>query len=179
MHFVKSMAVGFAVALLASLSPCTGPSSVAYAQQQVLITGGEDGGRGTQRIVAVDAQGRLIISNPGGGGGGGGTLVIDGGIQTFPVTCGSTSVNGFTSVGTSSTAVPASAASGRLYTRVCLSLEASGTPLVKCRTDGTAPAFGTTPGEVLSVGDCVTYTTPAIACIANAASTPVSTFECR
>lgn len=153
-------------------------STLALAQAPVLLYASEDAGvKGTNVPVRVDSQGRLIISNPGGGGGGG-TLTVDGGIPTFPVSCNAASVHGYTSVGTSATAVPATAATGRLYTRVCLSLEASGTPLVKCRTDGT-PAFGTTPGEVLSVGDCVTYTTPSISCIANSAATPVSSFECR
>jgi hypothetical protein len=152
----------------------------ALAQAPVLLYASQDAGlKGANIPVRVDGTGALIISNPGGGGGGSGTLVIDGGVPVFPVACGATSVNGFTSVSTTSTAVPATPAAGRLYTRVCLSLEASGTPLVKCRTDGTPPAFGTTAGEVLSVGDCVTYTTPAVACIANAAATPVSTFECR
>lgn len=175
---MKLWNIVIAVALTLTLSTL---STIALAQAPVLLYASQDGGtKGVNIPVRVDSQGQIIISNPGGGGGGGGgTLSIDGGVPTFPVTCGSTSVNGFTSVGPSSTSVPATPASGRLFTRLCVSLEASGTPLVKCRTDGTPPAFGTTPGEVLSPGDCVTYSTPSIACIANAASTPVSSFECR
>lgn len=167
-----------AVALvLLSLALASQVPNIALAQQQVLISGTLDGGlRNTVLPVAVDAYGRLLISNPGGGGSSTTTAAV------YPISCVAASPHKFTSVGTSSTAVPSAAASGRLYTRICLTLEASGTPQLKCRTDGVAPAFGATPGEVLSAGDCVTYTLPAatnILCIANAASTPVSTFECQ
>lgn len=170
----RVLAVFFAVLTLAL---CTQVPSIALAQQQVLISGTLDGGvRGTILPVAVDAYGRVLISNPGGGGSGSSTAAI------YPIACVAASPHKFTSVGTSSTAVPSTAASGRYYTRICVTLEATGTPQLKCRTDGVAPAFGASPGEVLSAGDCVTYSLSSasnILCIANAASTPVSTFECQ
>lgn len=162
---------------LVSLVLASQVPSIALAQQQVLISGTLDGGtRAIILPVAVDGYGRILISNPGGGGGVSATAAV------YPLSCVAASPHKFTSVGTSSTAVPSTAASGRYYTRICVTLEASGTPQLKCRTDGVAPAFGATPGEVLSAGDCVTYSLPAatnILCIANAASTPVSTFECQ
>ncbi len=169
-----------ALVLFTLYDACVG---AAFAQNAVLMYASTDGGtKGINLPVRVDALGQLIISNPGGGGGGGGTVVIDGGLQTYPVTCAAASPHKYTSVGTASTITPATAAAGRLFTRVCNSLEASGSPLVKCRTDSVAPALGATPGEVLAPGDCVTYTLPAAAnilCIASAAATPVSTFECQ
>lgn len=160
-------------------------ASPVLAQTQVFIYGSTDGGvKGSTAPVRLDSDGRIIISNPGGGGGGGTSSVVtsDGGyVATYPVRCTSASPHSYTSVGTSSTNVPATAAAGRAYTRICVTLEASGTPQVKCRTDGVAPAFGATAGEVLSAGDCATYSLSSasnIACIANAAATPMSSFEC-
>lgn len=147
-------------------------SAVAFAQQ--IVNQGKPGTQGAWPVACVSGCGA-------GGGGGGGTLVIDGGLPVFPVRCLASSPNAFTSVGLTAASVPASPASARVYTRLCVTLEASGVPQVKCRTDGVDPVFGTSPGEVLSPGDCVTYTlagTNNIRCIANAASTPVSTYEC-
>ncbi len=141
---------------------------LAWAQSKV-----DQGKPGTQGPWPV-----AVVS----GGGGTVSLVTDGGIAVYPLACTGASPHKYTSVGTSSTNVPSATATGRYYVRVCLTYEASGQPQIKCRTDGVAPAFGATPGEVLAPGDCVTYTLPAasnVACIATAASTPVSTFECQ
>lgn len=154
----------FITILVVALVGC----SIAWAQSKV-----DQGKPGVQGPWPV-----AIVS----GGGGTTTLVADGGIAIYPLACRGTSPHGYTSVGTASTNVPAAAAAGRYYVRVCLSYEASGQPQLKCRTDGTPPAFGATPGEVLAPGDCVTYALAAatnVACIATAASTPVSTFECQ
>ena len=142
--------------------------SLAWAQSKV--DQGKPGSQGPWPVA--------IIS----GGGGTTTLVADGGIAVYPLACTGASPHKYTSVGTVSTNVPSATAAGRYYVRLCLTYEASGQPQIKCRTDGVAPAFGASPGEVLSPGDCVTYTLGAatnVACIATAASTPVSTYECQ
>lgn len=135
----------------------------AFAQAGSLMLVSQDAGvKGAQIPLRATASGSAIVS-------------------TAPLQCSGSSPHKFTSVGLTAVPVPTDAGVGRWYTRVCVTLEASGVPQVKCRTDGTAPAFGTTPGEVLSPGDCVTYSQPdttTIQCISNAASTPVSTFEC-
>lgn len=135
----------------------------AFAQAGSLMLVSQDAGvKGVQIPLRATSSGSAIVS-------------------TTPMVCSGNSPHKFTSVGLTAVPVPQDAGVGRWYTRVCLTLEASGTPQVKCRTDGTAPAFGTTPGEVLSPGDCVTYSqsdTTTIQCIANGAATPVSTFEC-
>jgi len=144
-------------------------SAVAVGQQ--LVNQGKPGTQGAWPVACVS----------GCGGGGGGGSFPDGGIATFPVRCQASSPQAFTSVGLTAASVPLSPAGARVYTRLCVTLEASGVPLVKCRTDGVDPAFGTSPGEVLSPGDCVTYSLAGasnIRCIANGASTPVSTYEC-
>lgn len=145
-------------------------SAVAWAQQ--LVNQGKPGTQGAWPVACVSGC-------SGGGGGGGG--FPDGGIATFPVRCLASSPNAFTSLGLTAASVPAAPAVARVYIRLCLTLEATGVPQVKCRTDGTDPAFGTSPGEVLAPGDCVTYTLSGasnVRCIANGASTPVSTYEC-
>lgn len=92
-----------------------------------------------------------------------------------------------TSVGVSATSVPASAQAARVYVQVCNSLQNSGNPLVKCRTDGTDPVMAiTNAGDVFGVGDCKNYpiggTNPdagnTLRCIADTASTNVTAFEC-
>lgn len=93
-----------------------------------------------------------------------------------------------TSVGTSATSVPASPNTGRAYIQVCNSLQNSGNPLVKCRSDGTDPVMAiTNAGDVFGVGDCKNYPiggtnpdagTGTIRCIADTAATNVTGFEC-
>ena len=85
-----------------------------------------------------------------------------------------------TSIGTTAASLTVGL-SGRWYTRICNSLENTGTPNVKCRDDGTNPVMGVAnAGEVLGVGDCVTYyTTAAIRCISNTAGTATTQSECQ
>lgn len=154
-------ALGAALALVAVL---------AFAQQQAVILGTDtttqpDGG--ILRRVQVDPQGRIVTS----GGGGGGSTVI------FACTSRSQSV---TSVGVAASSLPTALAT-RWMVRVCNSAENTGTPIVKCRDDGTNPVMGiANAGEALEVGDCVTYyTAAAIRCISDTAATAVTQAECQ
>jgi hypothetical protein len=103
------------------------------------------------------------------------------GIPVTPALC-TTRAHKATTVGTSSTNTPGTQLTGRDYIQLCVSVQNGDTVRVKCRSDGTAPVFAAgNPGDVLDVGDCVTY---AIAdsvvplCISNSASAEVASFEC-
>lgn len=150
-------------------------SELALAQQQVSITGTDTtspsrNDAGIVRPVSVDNQGRLMLA----GG------VTDGGVTiAVPYCTGTASKN--TTVGTSSTAVPASKLAGRWLVRVCNSPRNSGTPIITCTSDGTTPtAAATSAGDALEVGDCASYTTTnTVNCISDTASTAVTSEECK
>jgi hypothetical protein len=104
--------------------------------------------------------------------------------STFPTTpqrCASTA-HKITSVGTSAGTTPSSQLASRRYITLCNSLQNTGSPMVKCRTDGTAPVMAAgNIGDVLGVGDCILYPLAAatsISCIADAAATSVTSWEC-
>lgn len=105
----------------------------------------------------------------------------DGGIPVVPQNC-TLRANKSTTVSTSAGNTPSSQMAGREYLVLCNSLQNSGTPLVKCRVDGTSPVMAVTnPGDVLGVGDCITYTINAsitASCISDGATTYVTSFEC-
>jgi hypothetical protein len=89
-----------------------------------------------------------------------------------------------TVVGLAGAAVPAAALSPlRQVVLACNSVENPGSPVVKCREDGTMPAMGVAgPGEVLAKGDCVTYRAPSgrqVKCISDTAGTVVHAEECK
>lgn len=119
------------------------------------------------------------------------TIQSDGGFASsyaYPGPCASTATDAgstqqVTAVGTSAGVCPGLQDPNRKYIVYCNSSENSGTPIVKIRIDGTAPVIGiSNPGDVLLPGDCITYpiqgsATPS--CISNAASTAVTTFQCR
>lgn len=87
------------------------------------------------------------------------------------------------SLSTSATAITPSLTT-RAYAVVCVSVETSGTPVVRCRADGTNPTnvAGST-GDTLTTGDCLVYPvvgnggTDPIRCIASAAAY-VTVFQC-
>ena len=91
-----------------------------------------------------------------------------------------TVVETVTSVGTTAVAVPTTAQSARKLILICNSSENTGSPVLKCRADGTAPVIGTAAaGQALAKGDCVSYsTTVAVRCIADTAATAASASEC-
>lgn len=117
---------------------------------------------------------------------GGAVMVIfDGGFigTNAPYACNSTSPNKVTNVVAVSTSTPSVAQAARKWMSVCNSVQNVASRRVKCRADGTAPVFAlTNAGDVLDVGDCVTYTvdsTQTVRCIANTgAGTDVQTYEC-
>lgn len=125
---------------------------------------------GIVRKVQVDSQGRLVLA----GG------VTDGGVTVAVPYCTSTASKN-TTVGTSSTAVPAAKLAGRWMVRVCNSPRNSGTPIITCTSDGTTPtAASTSAGDALEVGDCASFTTTStINCISDTASTAVTSEECK
>jgi hypothetical protein len=112
----------------------------------------------------------------------------DGGVvMTYPGTCAQTAADGgllhkSTAVGTSAVPVPTTSTASRISLEVCNSLQNTGTPLLKCRADGTAPVMAVTnAGDVLGIGDCRVFNIPAsnvLQCIADAASTNALSFEC-
>lgn len=83
----------------------------------------------------------------------------------------------------SATAVPSSALAGRATIRVTVSLETVGTPLVKCRQDGSNPTMGTgNVGDVLAKGDTVTYRVgsgTSVKCISDTNGAVVHVLECK
>jgi len=113
------------------------------------------------------------------------TLLPDGGTSSgtaiTPQIC-NTMASKITSVGVAAGATPATQLTARRYVTLCNSLQNSGTPLVKCRSDGTAPVMAATNiGDVMGVGDCILYPAgdgTAISCIADAAATYVTSWEC-
>lgn len=144
---------------------------VAWAQEEVMANQGTPGTRGPWPVTPV-------------GGSGGGNLP-DGGSSaaSVPFQCQITSPNKVTSVTTASTTTPATAQPFRLWMNVCNSPQNAAGSIAKCRADGTAPVFAATnPGDVLTLGDCVTYYLPStrnILCISNAAGgIDVQTYEC-
>jgi hypothetical protein len=117
--------------------------------------------------------------------GGAVSITFDGGFigTTAPYPCNVASPNKVTNVLAASLATPSAAQAGRKWMSVCNSVQNVATRIVKCRADNTAPVFALgNPGDVLSVGDCVTYTiasTQNVLCIANTgAGTDVQTYEC-
>lgn len=109
----------------------------------------------------------------------------DGGLATgstgsYPYACATSSPNKVTSVSTTSVNVPTTAATNRMYTVLCNTRDNT-TGNVRCRADNVIPGIDAgAAGDVLGVGDCISYTNPSgapIKCIAAAAMT-VSTYEC-
>lgn len=89
-----------------------------------------------------------------------------------------------TFVGTDAGAVPSSNLAGRRFIYMCNSRENSGSPVLKCRIDGTNPAMGVDggAGEVLAKGDCVKLDVGSgtnVKCIADTANTAVHSTECK
>jgi hypothetical protein len=101
--------------------------------------------------------------------------------KAAPATCG-TPRQSVVAVGGVAAGVPASPLSARAWADVCVSVENSGSPIVKCRADGVAPELGTAAaGDALAKGDCIRYAPPAgqaIRCIASAEGTAVTITEC-
>jgi hypothetical protein len=163
MKYLKQRFRGRALSLTLAAVLALG-AALAFAQQQSIIYGTEQPSKVT-RAVQVDNQGRLVIA----GGSGGGSVYFS---------CG-TRVQSVTSVGNVASALPVGVAT-RWMVRVCNSAENAGAPLVKCRDDGVNPSMGVAnPGEVLEVGDCVTYyTSAAIRCISDGTATAVTQAEC-
>jgi hypothetical protein len=102
-------------------------------------------------------------------------------LQTPPVCLAM--VHTVTAVGVAATNCPASQLTGRRFIILCNSAENAAAPKVKIRIDGTNPVMGVTNvGDVLAVGDCVTYYLRAATvpkCIADTASTAVTALECK
>jgi hypothetical protein len=133
-------------------------------------------------INAIPAGAQELIVNQGSPGTRGGWI-------TYPAPCARFLLDGgnpdqVTSVGVADggvgVPVPATAAGTRHFNLVCNSVENSGTPKVKCLTNGGTPTMGiTNPGQVLGVGDCYQYTTSTdVKCISDTAATAVTSYEC-
>lgn len=141
-------------------------ATIGFAQGTVTANQGRPG-----------TQGAWPVTITGGSGGGSGSTVY-----SFPGTCTSSSAHKSTTVGIAAGNTPSAQTASRVYITLCNSLQNTGTPLVKCRVDGVAPVMAVTnPGDVLGIGDCITY--PILAaqvpqCIADTATTYVTSFEC-
>lgn len=146
-------------------------------------------------VVAWAASGTPVLANQGQPGNqgpwpvtlSGGAGSNDGGFvfQTGPVECRGQTADGgnpdtVTTVGTSSTPVPASAAVNRAYVSLCVSLNNVSPAVVKCISGGAVPTVAAGPGQVIGYGDCVTYTaiqSNTINCISDGGYV-VTAFEC-
>lgn len=156
------MAAGVALMFIAALSWAAGTP--------VLANQGQPGNQGPWPVTLV---------------GGGGSS--DGGFaeQTTPVECRGTTADGgnpdtVTTVGITSTPVPASAAVNRVYLNVCVSPNNVSNASIKCLTGGGVPVVTSGPGQVLLFGDCVVYTavqSNTINCISDGGYA-VTAFEC-
>lgn len=113
-----------------------------------------------------------VVTDGGFGGGSSGSAYV---------AC-TTPTSKITSVGVTSGNTPSTQLTSRKSITLCNSLQNTGTPLVKCRFDGVAPVMtASNPGDVLGVGDCITYNladTVVPQCIADAAATYVTSLEC-
>lgn len=120
-----------------------------------------------------------------------GSIIVagsDGGVvQTTQALCAQTAADGGlihknTAVGVAAVSTPATQTAQRIYIELCNSIQNSGNPLVKCRTDNTAPVSAAgNAGDVLGIGDCKVYAIPASnvpQCISDTASTNVTSYEC-
>lgn len=99
-----------------------------------------------------------------------------------PAFC-SSPTHAVTVVSNTGATVPASALARRVTIDVCNSLENAGTPVMKCRMDGTAPVMGTANvGDVLAKGDCVRYRVgsgTSVKCISDTVGAVAHSLECR
>ncbi len=106
---------------------------------------------------------------------------LSGNLRTISGLCASR-LHTSTVVGVAAGNTPAAQLAGRRYVTLCNSLQNTGTPLVKCRVDGTSPVMAVTnAGDVLGLGDCIQYDIAAgvvPSCISDAAGTNVTSFEC-
>lgn len=155
----------------------------AVAQQLVKADQGKPGTQGPWPVTLVGSS----VAPPSS------VIVVsaDGGqalVTISPAQCASTITDGGsahknTVVGASAVPVPTDQAAVRAYVEICNSLQNTGTPLLKCRVDGTAPVMAATnAGDVLGIGDCILYAIPAsIApqCISDAVGTNALSYECR
>ena len=145
-------------------------AGVVHAQTRTTADQGRPGNQGSWPVViSGSAPGTSsIVAGP------------DGGAVNVQSPC-VTVVESVTSVGVAATAVPASAQVARKLVVICNSIENTGTPVLKCRADGTNPVVGNTnPGVSLGRGDCVLYSTNIVVnCIADTASTAASSSECK
>lgn len=108
----------------------------------------------------------------------GGQVIAPSVISTTDYACGAASTNSLYTLDSGVLAV--GVLTQRVYIEVCNSRD-NAYSQVRCRSDGVAPVNSVgTLGELLNVGECVTYGNPggrAVQCIGNA-GTSVTTYEC-
>jgi hypothetical protein len=96
----------------------------------------------------------------------------------------STYAQSVVAVGDAGVAVPTAATFGRRGVTICNSTENTGSPKLKClvASEDGGPGMGATlPGDVLAVGDCITYPVDNIVstrCISDTAGTAATSAEC-
>jgi hypothetical protein len=103
-------------------------------------------------------------------------------VQTTPFNC-SGPVHADTTCGVAAATAPTANLFDRRFITYCNSNENAGAPLIKIRIDGTVPVMGLgNPGDVLVVGQCVTYNISSgitVKCIASAAGSHLTSLECQ
>lgn len=108
----------------------------------------------------------------------GGQVILPSVISTTDYACGAGSTNSLYTLDSGVLAVGVLAQ--RVYIEVCNSRD-NAYSQVRCRSDGVAPVNSVgTLGELLNVGECVTYGNPggrSVQCIGNA-GTFLTTYEC-
>ncbi len=155
---------------------------VAWAQNRVISNQGKPGNEGAWPVSVVGVQPVIpaAIAGPDGG-----AVIVQG--STYPSQCAQVARDGGvlhknTVVGTSAVPVPAVQTALRAYIEICNSLQNAGTPILKCRVDGTAPVMAVTnAGDTLGVGDCRVYpnaSSVAPQCISDASGTNALSYEC-
>lgn len=109
----------------------------------------------------------------------GGTSTSYSTVSTYPYPCAISSPNKVTYQDGGVQNVPTTAVTNRLYVVVCNTKDNSSGNL-RCRADGTNPTTTTgSVGDVLGVGDCISYTNPSgfpVKCIGS--NLYVSSYEC-
>lgn len=90
--------------------------------------------------------------------------------------------------GGAATPCPPTALAGRRTILLCNSPKNTGTPVWTIRTDGLPTTAITSPGQVLGIGDCITYTIPGtnpvdggaqINCISDTGNSVLLITECK
>lgn len=150
-------------------------SVIALAQNTVVSNQGRPGSQGSWPVSLTTSSTVNVQQGPSRDGG------VMWPVETMPTRC-FVPTHASTTTGVVAAACPAAQLAGRCTIMFCNSNQNSGAPLVKIRIDGSAPVMAAgNVGDVLAVGQCITYAIPAGVtpqCISDTATTYLTSTEC-